>query len=86
MVNQLETLMTSIDVRDAILNNDYSKLNKDKTKALQLLLPQVAHIYKRFKNLGKEVGNIPEEEVTLEERIRSAVRKAFLKPHRRSKK
>jgi len=46
----------------------------------------VVHIYKRFKNLGKEGGNIPEKEVTLEERIRSAVRKAFLKSARKNKK
>ena len=77
LVNQLETLITSIDVKSAILNNDYSKLNKKKVKALQSLLPQVVHIYKKFKNLGKVQGNIPVKQLTLEERIQRAIYKAI---------
>jgi len=77
LVNQLETLMTSIDVKSAILNNDYSKLNKKKVKALQELLPKIVGIYRRFKNLGRVEGEIPDKQLTLEKKVRTMIYKAL---------
>jgi len=78
-VNKLETLITSIDVRAAILNNDYSKLSEEKKEALQDLLLLATTLYKDASFLGHFSGDIPKKHLTLEEKIRTAVRQAFLR-------